>query len=150
MNLTNLISNTDFFEGEIISIKDHEKHLADIKGGGGKGMLIIIFRKEEEQMPFLEKVFSAIKMDLKKDMFLLKLDVDAQFQLVELQKKSPFREIIFFGFDPKQVGLNLNLAKYSSVLFNELKIMKADGLEAIAGNEKLKRELWNALKTWND
>ena len=150
MKLTNLILNTDFFEGEIISINESEKQLSEIEGGGEKGLLIVIFRKEEAQIPFLEKVFSAIKMDLKKDLHLLKLEATSQFQLMELQKQLSFREVIFFGFDPRQCGLNLNWKSYHAINWNGLKLMTAEDLISLSGNENSKRALWNALKTWKE
>ena len=102
--------------------------------------------ENKELKSFLENILKAVNLDLNKDVMLLNITDKHNLSFIRLQTKAQFSKAIFFGTDPKSLGINLVLKPYQPVLFDNCHYLLADSLENIQNNVNTKKNLWTCLK----
>lgn len=95
---------------------------------------------------FLEKVLSAVQIDLNQDVYWWSLDSTAQFPfLAELKNRAP-EQVLVFGFTPADLHLRAEISLYSPVFFYGSMFLFADSLSQLEPDRDRKTRLWHALK----
>jgi len=138
-----------FLKDELLAVSNLENEGLKYLGNGKRKFLIIINEKENNQknIEFLKKILNAKKITLEEDIFLLPIN-DAHLSIFQMKKEKPIEQVIFFGTEPTQLGLNINISNYQKAEINGLTLMKGDAISTIEKNESLKRSLWGCLKDW--
>lgn len=150
MLIENNILNSLFQENELISISSDFSAKERLVGEGEKEILILISESEATQtnLDLLSKILKAIKVDLAKDIFLLKTKPTDRLNILTIRQDSKFNQIFIFAESARQIGLNITEKKYQELSWNGYKILLSDGLEKINSQDTLKRALWSVLKNW--
>lgn len=98
-------------------------------------------------LALLEKILSAINVQLNEDVLLVHLSADQKLPLGRLLRNTPIRLILNFSCKPKQLKMNIEGTKYAVLRFSECNFISSDSIEELQKNKQLKMLLWNALKT---
>lgn len=138
----------DFYNFQVVPLKSTSEIEAKLSGENRKGLLVILSADEEneELNQFVAKVLKAAGFDVPEDVHFLKLTSSDGFSFSLLSKKNDIQSVISFGFSPKFLGLNWNLANYSPFLYENRKYLFADNLAEIQKDKKLKGKLWKCLQ----
>lgn len=146
----NDILSSEFLDFQIFPPVEPEILLQQSIGENNKGLLVVIFEEETrtELLPFLTKILGAVKYDLSQDAQVIKITDETAFSLMSLchKSKKEVKNVIFFGQNPKQVGLNLNVQKYQPLTINDQTFLFADDLGAVHDDVALKKMLWSCLQ----
>lgn len=150
MIFKNKILKSLYGKNELIKISDDFFPVDNLLGEGKKGVLIVIRGSDsrEEEIGLLTKIFKAVGIKTEVDAFILKVKLKTRLSVSEMRGKVEFNQIFFFGVHPKVLGFNLTCPKYRPIDWSGFRILTADRLAEIGTDEKLKRQLWNALKNW--
>lgn len=150
MQIKNNILNSLFQENELISISSDFSAKERLVGEGKKEILILIPESEATQtnLDLLSKILKAIKVDLEKDVFVLKIKPTDRLNVQTIGRDSKFNQIFIFAENAHQLGFNITEKKYQELAWNGYRILLSDGLEKINSQDALKRALWAVLKTW--
>lgn len=142
--------NYDFMNIKLFPLAEPSVLLQQTVGENEKGLLVVIFEEETrtELVPFLTKILGAVQYDLARDAQTIKITNKTVFSLMNLcnHLDKEVNQVLFFGQSPKQVGLNLNVQKYQSVVIGGKKILFADDLAVIHDDTELKKALWGSLQ----
>jgi len=111
----------------------------------------ILLRQEDmmegENLELLEKIFNAIKIDLKKDAYQIAIDPNDPIQLSDLLIPYPSgKTIISFGIWPVSLGLSIEQLPYQPFTLRQVQFLFSHDLSSISSNPELKRSLWGALQ----
>jgi hypothetical protein len=153
--MENDISQGTFFNFSVFPLIDPIEILKRCSGTNLKNLLVVINVNEEseERLEFLTKILSAAKFDIKEDILLLKLSPKEAFGFIDLHTKvtqshpsGGINNLLVFGFEPKQFGLNVEVQKYNPFHFYKIGFLFADGLSMIENDKSLKGALWGGMK----
>jgi hypothetical protein len=95
---------------------------------------------------FLSNILTAAKLDLSKDVCLLKITAETGFSYIKFKTKVPIEKVILFGISPIKLGINLDLKLYTPMVFQNCIFLLADHLAIIQADVNKKRELWACLQ----
>ena len=141
----NDIPNNHFFDFEIFML--NEEFPGKITGENQRKILVVTQpAPTKAEMLFLEKVLTAVKVDVVKDIALAVAEEKQTFNLFDVLRKLPTERVLIFGLTPPQCGLNLNLTKYQPLVHSGVQILLCNQLAEIENNQQLKRHLWSALQ----
>lgn len=112
---------------------------------------IIFFKKNKDdniasiQLNLLIKLIeNALKLSL--DNFLF-VDLNTQkVRLSELRKLIKVNKSFLFGVNESEIGINIAISNYQLNSIADIEFLKADALEIIEKNTKLKAQLWQQLQ----
>jgi len=135
-----------FLDFKIISITDTQSIINQCSGNAQKGIFICYPTSDEVMVDFLTKILSAVKLNLKKDVFILEKTPDNDFSFSSFAKEVGIQKAILFGVAPQTIGLQINPQNYKPFTLNDCLFLFADELATISANQQLKKLLWNALK----
>ncbi|MFK7981267.1 MAG: hypothetical protein AB8G86_14875 [Saprospiraceae bacterium] len=138
--------SNSFLDFKIIAVTDTKNIIDQCNGNAQNGIFICYPATDESMVEFLAKILSAVKLDLKKDVFLLTKTADNNFSFSGFAKEIGIQKAIFFGTIPQTIGLQINCPKYKPFALNDTLFLFADELIKISANQQLKKLLWNALK----
>lgn len=151
-SLKNWFEQTVYLVNEENGEKDSVKFL-----GGNKQKVLLINRCEsaeflsEKENLFLLKgigkkgLLEAINLSLD-DVAIINISKSTVKSFRLLAQKMDFSRMILFGISPKEINLNIETEKYKVCVVNDCKIVFADSMEMIIGNDSLKKELWLSLQ----
>lgn len=139
--------SNQFLDFKIINITDTDTIVAACTGNPDKGIFLSYHAADKSMEPFLAKILGAVKLDLQADVLTLEKTIDNDFSFSALSKAQTIYKALFFGIDPKTVGLNVNFQKYQPFTVNGCLFLFADDLKSISENQALKKALWGALQT---
>ncbi len=139
--------SNQFLDFKIINVADTNRILAACTGNPDKGIFLCYKAADKSMQPFLAKILSAVKLDLQADTLTLEKTADNDFSFSTLAKDQTIYKALFFGINPKTVGLHLNFQKYQPFTVNGCLYLFADDLKSISENQDLKRLLWGALQS---
>ncbi len=145
--LKNNILPNSFFDYKVFVAADAD-NVDFIVIGQGEKKILWILNDQPEQEDFLQKISAAAKLELLKDVFLVR--VSAETSTLSIQKfiKINFvTNIIVMGTLPNFLGLNFRTKKYEVKTFQGVKYLFTDDLSAISLNNNLKKDLWTAMQT---
>ena len=142
---TSDIQNSRIFDFEIFSKEDNL--ISNCVGHNRKGLLVTVAGGEDPELKnFLEKILLAVNFSMDEDALTLWLTPPRPFCFTELARPAGIQRAIFFGIQPAQAGLNLNVRLYTPVTYGKNSFLFCDNLAQIHQNPALKRPLWEALK----
>lgn len=153
--MENDISQSSFLDFSVVPLIEPLEVLDKCNGSNQKKLLVVFDQSDasEELLEFLEKILAAAKFDIKKDILLLKVTQKIAFSYIALRTKvtqthpsAGIDNLLVFGFEPKQFGLNLEIQKYVPCHFYKSGFLFADGLSMIENDKALKAALWNGMK----
>ena len=140
----NLLS--DFLNFDLYPLNDNLDDANTIYNNDARQTLIVIRNTDEQHLEFLSKILSAIKYDMTQDVVLIAINPDAAIHLTQLTKTYDVFNILLFGIQPKDIGLNGQIPNYYPISINEKRILVADALAKISTNQSKKKDLWTALQ----
>jgi len=95
---------------------------------------------------FLKEILKAIKYDLEQDTLTYFLDIFDKFSVISKDLNDEIKEIILFGIEPTQLGLNFKAQLYRPFEHNGIQFLFTDKLSKIKENKQLKSALWKSLQ----
>ena len=148
MTSKNDISSSSFLDFKIFATSDQEFEQI-VPNQSQTFTTLVVFESDpnqEELDTFLANILTATKLDLSKDVCLLKTTVETSFSFSRLKTKVPIEKVIIFGISPKIMGINLDLKLYVPMVFQSCIFLLADKLTLIQSDVNKKRELWACLQ----
>ena len=153
--MENDIPQSAFLDFSVVPLKEPQEVLEKCSGSNQKKLLVVFDEKDEseERIEFLKKILAAAKFDIKEDILLLKITDKSTFSFIALRTKvaqthpsGGIDNLLVFGFEPKQLGLNLEVQKYNPFHFYDCGFLFAEGLSVIENDKALKGALWGGMK----
>ncbi len=101
----------------------------------------------------LSKIMKAVGLSLIEDSTQVQLltfakeDSMLKFEQLLQLKPHPPKRLICFGLSKKDLGLNINIARYRPTKFQQISILMSDPVQKLQEEAELKRHLWGALKS---
>lgn len=144
----NNILNRNFLDFEIFAVSDQSPGSKSINQSNQFTSLIVYppEAEKEELKKFLSSILEAVKLDMSKDVFLLKTTAKQALSFSRLMTIAPFEKIILFGLESKHIGVHLDLKLYQPMSFQRYTFLAADDLAAIQADVNKKRALWTCLQ----
>jgi len=142
--MTELNFDNRFFDFTLFDIPKNKINTNQAKNSS---FVVIVERKkyEEENRIFLQKVMSAINLDLAKDIQVILFDKASAIDFSALA----YTNLISFGVPLKQLGIHYNIQKYQLLQYNDKRFIVTDDLTKLAADKNLKAALWQNLKQLN-
>lgn len=126
-----------FEKNQILAIPE-PKSSADYSLEGKRIAAIILpYQNIEEVSSQLHKIFAACKIDPAAILICNAIDWST------LQAASSLKEIFLFGVNPKDIGIFYNLFPYRFLDINRKKVLLADALDVLLGQNQLKADFWH-------
>jgi DNA polymerase III psi subunit len=142
--------NLPFFKQEVFWISPAAEILEQTTGDNARGVAIIAKVTEEtsvEEMNLLSKILRSVNLDDKKDILLWKGPSVLPFNAIDLCRQTDSKTLLLFGFPPAQVGLRIQLQKYTPFSINGIQGLWSDSLSDLEKTKGLKNALWSGLQT---
>lgn len=118
--------------------------------GKNKKKLLILTTKEDAEddnaKTTLKAILKAIKFDMEEDCAILPFNKNESIAFQKLPL-ADCTQIISFGINPKQMGLQIQHHPYTSLKLLEKELLFADSIGTIASDVSKKKLLWAALQT---
>ncbi len=122
--------------------------------GDNREQVLVVYQvtaDREDLEAFLGKILAAVQLDMEKDIALLPITPGASFSLSRLRKQVAVKKVVFFGVEPRVVGLNCTCRLYAPLAFPDFTCVFTDELETILqerqqGGKRLSSALWQSLK----
>jgi hypothetical protein len=143
-----------FHDFDMYQIIENESVNIHLKGTN-KQQFLIIFRspaaEEKELIPYLQKILSAISIQLEEDTLYLNLPDGKELCISHLIKTHGISKILVFAIQPKLLCLNLQITEHRVFSFLGSKWLWAESLSAIFSERTEKNRpkagaLWTGLK----
>jgi hypothetical protein len=117
-------------------------------GKFGKKVLVIWVEEipSSANRSFLEKMLSAVQVDLEKECHYAVLRKDETAALIPYIKEKQPNQVLVFGLSPAPLGLHFEQYLYQPVFFYQTWFLFADELAKLEPDRQLKSQLWNHLK----
>ncbi len=109
---------------------------------------IVICRDNDlntESQEMLKKMLSAVKLS-DSAIEVLALPYNESYPLHQCFATKKEITCLVFGLTPKDVGMNIQAAKYSPISFKDHKIVFSDSLSQLISQPALKKPLWQSLQ----
>ena len=135
-----------FLDFKIFALSNTKDIINQCSGNAQKGIFICYPTSDEGMVDFLTKILSAVKLDLKTEVFVLTKTPDNNFSFSTFAKEVGIQKAILFGLSPQTIGLQINCPKYQPFKLNDCLFLFADELANISAQQSLKKLLWAALK----
>jgi hypothetical protein len=148
MTSKNDISSSSFLDFKIFATSDQDFEQI-VPNQSQSFTTLVVYESDERQEDldtFLTNILAAAKLDLSKDVCILKTTTETAFSFIRLKTKVPIEKVIIFGISPKNIGINLDLKLYKPMVFQNSIFLLADKLTLIHSDVNKKRELWNCLQ----
>ncbi len=148
-------------EYKIFITPEKDETTSYFEGNAKASILIGIFdEKSEALMLFLEKILASVKLNLHKDcriVYFSSLKSSENFDnddsphlnypsFIHISQDPQVRQAIFFGIQPKDLGLNIETPQYFITEIGNCYLLFADKLTIIEKSPDLKKALWGCLK----
>jgi hypothetical protein len=138
------------FLEELVYRVSESSVLENTKGQFAKRILVIVKTEtgiEIQSIEFVEKVLTAAKIDLAIDTLLYTTEKTEPIRLFPFAEGKKPDKIIVFGFEPAQIGLNINFYWYFPFVFSDINFLFAEKISLLETDRDRKMKLWNALKS---
>jgi hypothetical protein len=144
-----LVSKTTFFDFPVFPLDDEFVGY----GQNERKMLILALDHENKTdlRDFLQKILSAVKYDLDKDVLLAWLNEENRPNVASLIKNSQIKSVVCFGLVPQNLGMHFEWPLYYPIILQKVTYLRADSLAAIfeerqQGGKKMSGALWKCLQ----
>lgn len=137
-----------FLDFKIFPTPETEKMTERVIGNNARKVLIVFQESEDtaELLDFLQKITTAIKINLAQDTLTLKITAAERYSFIELTKQHQINHIVLFGVSPSVLGLHFDLPLYWVARHQERFFLLADSLELIQKDKTRKAALWSCLQ----
>jgi len=137
-----------FLDFTIFPLISPQELLKTAKGENKKGLVIVYLAEDEESehLTLLRNILNAIKYDLDQDALLLSLTAKSRLRFIDMLKEVTAKEVIVFGIQPKQLGLNWQCKAYEFLKHDTQHYLFSHPLSEIQNDKQKKGALWQALK----
>lgn len=144
----NDILSSDFIDFQIFAFPDgkNTSNQSTVMNQGSTLIVMPSTENEESQVNFLSKILSAVKLELSKDVTLIKATPKDRFSFINLKTKSKIDKVILFGIQPKHLGINIDIKAYIPTTFQDCTFLLAHDLGAIEADTNKKKALWTCLQ----
>ena len=144
----NDILSSDFIDFKIFACADgkNASEQPSITGNGNTLIVMYATENEESNLSFLSKILSAVKLDLSKDVSLIKATPKDRLSFISLKTNSTIEKVILFGIQPKHLGINIDLKAYTPTAFQDCVFLLTHDLGAIESDTNKKKALWSCLQ----
>ena len=128
-------------------------YMVSAKAGSNTGKfsqkVIVVYRYNSEKLPeslqqMLDKLLQACKFNITETAYI-NMDIETDISLGIIQETYPAEVVLVFG----ETGLERNLLKLKKnipFVINGLKVIQADSLSTLHGNDREKKALWGGLQ----
>lgn len=147
--MENFILNSKFFDSTVVRVPESEPETSLYSGSNQKKLLIVSqmdTNQKTTDIAFLKKIFASVSVDLERDASLMVLTQNKEFSWKSITKSVDFDQLIFFGKDPKKIGLQFHYEWYNIFEHQQCRFLIAEPLDLIAADRSRKGSLWAALK----
>ncbi len=138
-----------FLNFEMYDHIDKEKAIKSLVGDNLKGILIVLPKEEYiEKEEFLSKIMSSVKIEVNQDCCTLPVEDGDVVIISQLFGKKEINNVLVFGLDTKQIGLNYDAPLYKPIKIIGRMFITGHSLYHLDKNENKqdKLKLWNTLK----
>ncbi len=138
----------DFFDFEVFVLPEKKSEFLIKKENTRCSILAIYFNKtnDPELEILLKNILSAVKLDIDKDIALLKTTPFERYSFNDIKQRLAIKDLLFFGIPPSNFGLNHAVKPYQPLKTDNLRLVLFDSLEKVSGDVKKKKALWGCLK----
>ncbi|MCB0583956.1 MAG: hypothetical protein KDD06_01295 [Phaeodactylibacter sp.] len=143
----------DLFDFYLFPLSDWRQLEKRISGNNGRRVLVVLelIKDDAELMDFLEKIFSAVKLNLQEDTLLFKLTTGENISFSSLAQAHAIESVLLFGIQPARLGLHFTLPLNEPVRFGDVSFLSTSSLAALfeernAGARPKAAALWKNLK----
>jgi hypothetical protein len=137
-----------FNKDEFIYLAPEQSVLDRAEGSFARKILVLAQAEPEfaGNRDFLEKVLSAVQINLERDTLLAIAESGTPLRLMPELRKNQTEFVLVFGLPPAPLGLNIEAPLYRAVFFYGIHWLFADKLSALEPDRAKKGLLWTALK----
>lgn len=147
----------EFLDFDIYQFPDNELVEKIVRGLNKEQFLIIFSCPEEDEKelnPYLQKILTALGVEMDNDTHYLNLPLGTAFNLSHFLLKKATGKILLFGIQPHLLSLNIQIPPYTVFPFLGCKWLWADPLgeifaERIQTTRPKAAALWTALSILN-
>ena len=138
--------DTPFLDFKIIDFSDIQSIISNCEGNTESNIFICFSEADTKLEDLLAKILSAVKLDLKKDVLLLRKTPENGFSFSALKRHYSIRKALIFGLSAKSFGIQVNSQKYQPFSIGGCTFIFADALSLISEKKELKMLLWKGLQ----
>jgi len=148
MQKENNILSGNFLDFDIFAVSDQNLSLKGLDQSNQFNSLVVYTpeAENETEQKFLSNILGAVKLDMSKDVFLLKTTAKQGFSFSRLKTVASFEKILLFGLEAKHLGIHLDLKPYQPMQFQSHTFLTAHPLAEIQADVNKKRALWTCLQ----
>lgn len=136
----------DFYNFDIYQVDTATTWKKDIEDNKERPVLVLLETTSEVELQLLQKILTAIDLNMEKDCCILKHAGALQFK--DLKTAFPnLEKLLVFGRGPSDLGLHLALPPYRLTPFQDVQLLFVDALNIIAADRQgEKKRLWLQLQ----
>jgi hypothetical protein len=137
-----------FLNYKIFPTPELSEFSAQLEGANGRQVLVGFFDEQSvEREDYLKKIMSAAKLNLLEDCLILRGSHETKFpSFTDIQHAHPVQKAVFFGIQPSDLGLNLEIPPYQPILFNKCVFLFVDKISVIEPSKERRAALWACLQ----
>ncbi len=136
--------NTKFFDFQTYKIPESTAFLH--KGEDTATVLVVLLKEDyDSNSALLIKILNASGLDMDKDVSLVLLQEDGQYNLAQGESKN-IKEVIGFGINPRKIGINGSIKGYHFYNTETYALLLSHGLTDLTSKPAFKKKLWTALQ----
>jgi hypothetical protein len=146
------MSESTLLNFEIMALSPHYDENPVMQGANGRGIGVIFLHKEGyDAYPYLEKLLTAAKIELRRDTSYLETTAEAAPPFSKLIRAYPLQYLLVFGIPPDALGLNVNWGYHVPLSLNGITLLFAHPLavyetESKQGVSTNRAPMWYAVK----
>lgn len=138
MQKSNNNLSKDFFDFDIYKIDETHASLQV----NNKKIVVITTPIEAQSQQFLQKILTAVQLDLAKDVLLCQQPVLYK----QLDSATTIQSIVVFGYTPNDISLHVDIKPYQIIQFKSKRLLFVHDLDQIAADIDKKKMLWQQLQ----
>lgn len=137
-----------YLDYKVFAVSDMSKINEKISGGNEKHILVVTSQDDDAEMvAFLDKILSAVKIQLLTDCLILRGMDSSDFpSFSNLVVHNKVSKILVFGFKPSDLGLVFQTPQYFITEILDYKFLFVDNLSIIFKQVERKKALWDNLQ----
>jgi hypothetical protein len=137
-----------YLDYKVFAVSDTSKINEKLSGANQKHILIVSSEDDDAEMvAFLEKILTAVKIQLPSDCLMLRGMDSSDFPAFSnIVKEHKIQKILVFGFKPSDLGLVFQTPPYFITEILDYNFLFVDNLSVIFKQVERKKALWDNLQ----
>ena len=138
---------------QIFAVSESKAPLERCRGNNQRNLLVIYEEEKREEVleSFLATVFSALKLELQRDILLLQLTPGEQLSFAALRRQRVIDYLISFGVPPQRLGIQVEYDHYRPFIIESTHFLFAGNLRQIweahqQGDKHRSAVLWKSMQ----